>query len=243
MAELFRSLSWLRAIALALIAIGAAGCSAESTRFGETPYASRGGQGEVTGSIPSGQGAPVGHVETRPLPQTSQLPPPQSPERASAVVAGGGRGMASYSPSAAPYNPAAAPATYYPPPAPAPYNPASGPEITGSVAAPASIVRKPTSSGQWSWDGGTAITVAPGETVDSIARRHGVPVAAIMEANSLTSPNAIQAGQRLVIPRHSSSAAAAVPATVPPSTRATESAAPKLAAVSTASASSHAAGP
>ena len=58
------------------------------------------------------------------------------------------------------------------------------------------MVRKPTSSGQWSWDGGTAITVAPGETVDSIAHRHGVPVAVIMEANNLASPNAIQAGQR-----------------------------------------------
>src|SRR5216684_5584276 len=214
LAELFRSLSWLRAIALALITIGTAGCSAESTRFGESPYATRSGQGEVAGSIPAGQGAPVGHVETRPLPQTSQLPPPQSPAGAapvaSGVVAGGGRGMASYSPPTAPYNPPAAPATYNPPPAPVAYNSqpnpaaysptahssAPGSEITGSVVAPASVVRKPTSAGQWSWDGGTAITVAPGDTVDSIARRYGVPVAVIMEANKLASPNAIQAGQR-----------------------------------------------
>src|SRR5260370_9995534 len=130
LAELLRSLSWLRAIALALITIGAAGCSADSTRFG--------GQGEVTGSTPSGQAAPVGHVETRPLAQTAS----------------------------------------------------AGPESTGSVVAPASVVRKPTSSGQWSWDGGTAITVAPGETVDGIARRHGVPVAVIREANNLASPHA-----------------------------------------------------
>src|ERR1700732_1576785 len=97
-AELFRALPWLRASALALIAISAAGCSAETARFGDP----RSGQGEVTGSIPSGQGAPVGHVETQPLPQTSQLPPPQSSARAapvaSPVVAGGGRGMASYRP-------------------------------------------------------------------------------------------------------------------------------------------------
>ena len=258
-AELFRALPWLRAGALALITISAAGCSAETARFGDP----RSGQGEVTGSIPSGQGAPVGHVETQPLPQTSQLPPPQSSARAapvaSPVVAGGGRGMASYSPPAAPYNPPAVPATYSPPqtqaahnppPTPAAYAPASGPEITGSVTAPASVVRKPTSSGQWSWDGGTAITVAPGETVDSIARRHGMPVAIIMEANNLASPNAIQAGQRLVIPRYGSSVAGAA-AVPPPSPHLTAPAAPPVAAapkpapVSTAiaTASPHAGGP
>ena len=256
-AELFRSSSSLRALALALIAVGAAGCSADSTRFGEAPYASRGGQGEVTGSV-SGQGAPVARVETRPLPQTSQLSPPQP--HAEPVVAGGGRGMASYAPPVASYNPPpAAPATYNPPPSPAaysptaynpaPYNPAPAPEVTGSVAAPPSVVRKPTSSGQWSWDGGTAITVAPGETVDSIARRHGVPPAIIMEANNLSSPNAIQAGQRLVIPRYNSSAS--VPAPALPPTRAAVAALtpvaapapPKPAPVVTASASPHAAGP
>ena len=97
-AGLFRSSSSVRAIVLAMIAVGAAGCSADSTRFGEAPYASRGGQGDVTGSI-SGQGAPVGRVETHPLPQTSQLPPPPAAGRRRPVVAGGGRGMASYSPA------------------------------------------------------------------------------------------------------------------------------------------------
>jgi murein DD-endopeptidase MepM/ murein hydrolase activator NlpD len=247
-----RPSSPLRAIALALVTIGVAGCSGES-RFGEGPVA-RGAQGDATGSI--SQGAPVGHVESRPLPQTSQLPPPQTQARAapveSPVVAGGGRGMASYTPPVAPYNPPAAPPTYAPPPAqvaynpppaqaaynapskppvysppayaPASYNPAPGPEFTGSVAAPQvgaapqpvaapqSVVRKPTPSGQWSWDGGTAITVAPGETIEAIAHRHGVPVAVIMEANKLASPNAIQAGQRLVIPRYAAAAAPAAPA-------------------------------
>jgi murein DD-endopeptidase MepM/ murein hydrolase activator NlpD len=116
--------------------------------------------------------------------------------------------------------------------------------MTGSVTAPASVVRKPTSSGQWNWDGGTAITVAPGETVDSIARRHGVPVAVIMEANNLASPNAIQAGQRLVIPRYASPPA--VVAEVSPAPHLSASAAPaaaKPAPAATASAGPHAAGP
>jgi murein DD-endopeptidase MepM/ murein hydrolase activator NlpD len=263
--ELLRALPWLRALALGLIAIGAAGCSGESTRFGEGPYAARGGQGEVTGSVPSGQAAPVGQVETRPLPQTSQLPPQQSPAHAapvaSTVVAGGGRGMASYIPPASTYNPSATPVAYAPPPgpatynsapnaaahSPAAYNPAPGPEITGSVAAPPSIVRKPTSSGQWSWDGGTAITVAPGETVDGIARRHGVPAAAIMEANNLASPSAIRAGQRLVIPRYASSGAAPITHSAAPVATAapvlTAPAAPKPAPALAAIAGPHAAAP
>jgi murein DD-endopeptidase MepM/ murein hydrolase activator NlpD len=259
-----RPLSPLRAIALVLVTIGVAGCSAETGRFGEGPYAAR-GQGDAAGS--SGQGAPVGQVESRPLPQTSQLPPPQTQARSapaeSTVVAGGGRGMASYSPPAAPYNPPATPVAYTPssgpvaynaPPKPAAYAPASynsapGPEITGSVVAPQSVVRKPTSSGQWSWDGGTAITVAPGETVESISRHHGVPVAIIMEANNLASPNALQAGQRLVIPRYGAAAAPA-PATMPASTHtgalAMPPPAPKPTAAAppvTASAGPHAAGP
>jgi murein DD-endopeptidase MepM/ murein hydrolase activator NlpD len=277
LAELFRSSSSLRAIALALITIGAAGCSAESTRFNS-------GQSEVTGSIQSGQAAPVGRVETRPLPQTSQLPPPQSPSREeSGVVAGGGRGMASYSPSAAPYNPPAAPAAYNsppppynprpaaaynPPPSPTAYSPAGyssatyspasynpAPEVTGSVVAPTSVaptsvVRKSGGSGQWSWDGGTAVTVAQGETVETIAHRHGVPVGAVLEANNLASPNSIQPGQRLVIPRYIPSLTA--PATVPTTTHAAEAVAPKLASASStpvpaptysAASSQHAAAP
>jgi murein DD-endopeptidase MepM/ murein hydrolase activator NlpD len=181
--ELVRAWPWRRTMVLALITIGVAGCSAESTRFAENPYGPRTAQAEATGSVPSGQGAPVGRVETRPLPQASQLPPAQAPAHSAPVAS------------------------------PVAYSPASTPEITGSVVAPTSVVRKPAAAGQWNWDGGTAITVAPGETVDGIARRYGVPVSVIMEANKLASVNAIQAGQRLVIPRYNPPLAA--PASVP----------------------------
>src|SRR5215510_12138554 len=69
-------------------------------------------------------------------------------------------------------------------------------EATGSV------LRKPTSSGNWSWDGGTAITVTAGETIDTISRRHGVPASVIMQANNIAAPASLHAGQRLVIPRY-----------------------------------------
>ena len=82
-------------------------------------------------------------------------------------------------------------------------------EVTGSV------LRKPTSSGNWSWDGGTAITVAAGETIDTIARRHGVPASVIMQANNITAPATLYPGQRLVIPRYKSSRVATAPAPRP----------------------------
>jgi murein DD-endopeptidase MepM/ murein hydrolase activator NlpD len=70
-------------------------------------------------------------------------------------------------------------------------------DVTGSVpAAPP----PPT----WTWEGGTAIVVAPGETLETISRRHNVPVSALMQANNLSSPSAVRPGDHLVIPRRSS---------------------------------------
>jgi murein DD-endopeptidase MepM/ murein hydrolase activator NlpD len=65
--------------------------------------------------------------------------------------------------------------------------------------------------------------VAPGDTLDSIARRYGVPASAILQANNLSGPTAIHAGQQLVIPRYKSAnhaaaapkAAASAPAAAP----------------------------
>jgi murein DD-endopeptidase MepM/ murein hydrolase activator NlpD len=184
-----------RAVVLTAVAVGVAGCSADSTRFLENPFASRGAPGEVTGSVPPAQAAPVGRVES------TQLAPPNAGRPASVSsetgVAGGGRGMASYHPTPV-----------------APFTPATPPEVTGSVP---SIVRKPAPSPQYSWDGGTAVTVAPGESIDVIARRHGVPTTAIMQANGLTGPVILRPGQRLVIPRRQqpTQQATATPAPAP----------------------------
>ena len=80
--ELFRSRTWPRWAALAFIAVGAAGCSADTSRFNENPFgvASARRPGDVTGSVPVAQAAPVGRVETKPLAQGSvSLPPPPQP--------------------------------------------------------------------------------------------------------------------------------------------------------------------
>jgi murein DD-endopeptidase MepM/ murein hydrolase activator NlpD len=46
------------------------------------------------------------------------------------------------------------------------------------------------------------VTVGYGETVESIARRHGVPASAILQTNGIRDASQIRPGQRLVIPRH-----------------------------------------
>ncbi|TMI99119.1 MAG: LysM peptidoglycan-binding domain-containing M23 family metallopeptidase [Alphaproteobacteria bacterium] len=86
-------------------------------------------------------------------------------------------------------------------------------EVTGSVSA---HQKQPAQPGPaWSWDGGTAIIVAQGETLDTIARRHGVPASAIMQANNMTHAAQLQPGQRLVIPRVQQPLAAAPPVSAP----------------------------
>jgi murein DD-endopeptidase MepM/ murein hydrolase activator NlpD len=80
-------------------------------------------------------------------------------------------------------------------------------EITGSVAPPAPPPPR------WTWEGGTPITVAPGETLETIARKHNVPVSAMMQANNISNPASVHVGQHLVIPRYRPSPAAYPPAT------------------------------
>jgi murein DD-endopeptidase MepM/ murein hydrolase activator NlpD len=166
-----RSAIWPRLVAISLMGLGAAGCSADSGRFNEGfgSNSSPSSRNDVTGSIP--QTAPAGHIDSRPLPHLAT---------ADDGASGGGHGMGSYQPG-------------------------SG-EVTGSIAA---APPPPT----WTWEGGTPITVGPGETLDTIARQHGVPVAALMQANNITSPAMVHPGEHLVIPRYRSSTVAALPET------------------------------
>jgi murein DD-endopeptidase MepM/ murein hydrolase activator NlpD len=191
--------------AIALIALGLAGCSSEVTRFDDNPFANPFKDApprEVTGSAPAVQSAPSGRIEAQPLTQTQSyqaLPPPepyhQSTLPTSPGTSGGSLGMNSYT-------------------APS--------DVTAAV-------RRAPAAADWQWDGGTAITVAPGETLDSLARRYGVPATAIMRANGLTTAAPLQAGQRLVVPRYNSASVAASPA-VPNRGAAPKAAAPYVVA-------------
>jgi murein DD-endopeptidase MepM/ murein hydrolase activator NlpD len=122
----------------------------------------------------------------RPAPVISApLSAPSSP-----VVAGGGRGMASYTPPSSPI------------------------EHTGSTPAPRSVAATP----EWNHEGGTKIIVGTSDTLDVIARRYNVPSAEILRANGYSGPRLLQPGQQLIIPRRTASAQP--PAlSVPPSTK------------------------
>jgi murein DD-endopeptidase MepM/ murein hydrolase activator NlpD len=193
--EMLRARSWPRAAALVLMTIGVAACSGETSRFNDNPFASRGP--ESTASIPPGQAAPVGRVESGPLPPESAQLSPQAGAPAGSGTAGGGRGLASFHPSQAVASPARPSA-------------AVAPEVTGSVTP------KPAASGHWSRDGGTPVTVGQGDSVDSIARRHGVPASAIIQTNNITAATVIHPGQQLVIPRYVPSPVASA---TPPASR------------------------
>src|SRR5439155_349026 len=84
-------------------------------------------------------------------------------------------------------------------------------DVTGAVSSTHAAGRS-----NWSWQGGTAVMVEQGETLDSISKRYGVPASAIMQANAMTGPASLQPGQRLVIPRYTQNGA---PNLSTPSTR------------------------
>jgi murein DD-endopeptidase MepM/ murein hydrolase activator NlpD len=180
-----RSRTVSRLALLALMSAGVAGCSSDFSRISENPWTSKpqasaqgsAGSSEVTGSV---RPAASSHAASSHKVESAALAPPSQP------TYGGGTGMASYQP---PQQAAAAPA-----PAPAPRA-----EITGSVTTPARPPQQPSSS--WSWDGGTAVVVAQGETIETISKRHHVPAAAIRQANNMGPTTLLQPGQRLVIPR------------------------------------------
>ena len=90
--------------ALALISVVFAGCSADTARFNDNPFATA--QSSQAPQAPAAvAAAPSGRIESAPLPQTYSAAPaaspyPQHASLSSPPVAGGGRGVGSYQPSA-----------------------------------------------------------------------------------------------------------------------------------------------
>lgn len=173
--------------ALALISIVFAGCSADTARFNENPFATAQAPQQAPAPMAA---APSGRIESAPLPQTySAAPAQQYPQHASlssSPVAGGGRGVGSYSPSA-------------------PI------ETTGSVTPPRSVAA---TSGGYTNEGATRIIVGTSDTLDILARRYNVPAAEIMKANRMSGPRQLQPGQSLTIPKRTAGAPAPQPAPI-----------------------------
>ncbi|HEX7103593.1 MAG TPA: LysM domain-containing protein [Nitrolancea sp.] len=71
----------------------------------------------------------------------------------------------------------------------------------GLPSAPGSTGATPTEAAQQSQNGQNGTyTVQPGDTLFSIATKFNVTIDALMKANSITDPTALQANQLLVIP-------------------------------------------
>jgi murein DD-endopeptidase MepM/ murein hydrolase activator NlpD len=160
-----------RGIAVALFAASLAACSSDTDRFNDNPFASRKPAAQHE-ATGSIASAPAGRVESRPL-QSSRLPPPVSRPATVASPSGGvaGGGAGIYQP------------------------PRVAGEVTGTVRA------APKPQPQYDWNGGTPVTVARGETIESISLRYSVPASALMQANGLQPNSSLREGQRIVIPR------------------------------------------
>ena len=168
---------WPRVTALILLGATVAACS-DSARVNNFNFNTRTSQAapppqEVTGSI-APRPVPSGAVMSQPLPA-----PSRPATVAASGVSSGAQGLGAYRP------------------------PVPSAEITGSVSQRvAAAPPPPPPAGHWTWDGGSPVTVGRGESVETIARRYGVPASAILQTNGIASASAVRPGQRLVIPRY-----------------------------------------
>jgi murein DD-endopeptidase MepM/ murein hydrolase activator NlpD len=181
--ELVRAL-YLPRVALALISIGLAGCSADmSTRLSQdsfsNPFASQSG---------AATSAPVS-VEPRELPQ---YPRPQSLAQSSVPT----NATSPTYPAAGTSSSGAARGTTS-------YTPPSQPIKTTGRAAPRSVA-----ANHGSGHGSTTIIVGMKDTLDNLSRRYGVSPAVILQANGYKGPRTLSPGQQLIIPRPTTAAAA-----------------------------------
>ena len=188
--------SWhfVRFGALGLFGLTLAACGNDVSRFNDDPNGNPYRRGEVTNSTQPAYAA-TAQIESRPLGAPSNVN--GTPVYGPAVYGSNG------------YNPP--PQNYSNPPQPG-YQPNYSNAPNSVPAAPAPVSRAPVRNDQeptgtvagrgenWRWDGGTAVTLKPGETVEILSRRYGVPVVAIMRANNLADASLIQPGQRIVIP-------------------------------------------
>jgi murein DD-endopeptidase MepM/ murein hydrolase activator NlpD len=218
---LFRSWSHPQVAVLAVCAVGAAGCSSDTTRFNDSPFAAR---SEATGSVgmPQGQGAPVARVEQ------SQLPPPagsyQTASASSYPVSPGYSGSAGTSGSGAyPTNASYTPPRYSPPASSgvsgggrgmASYAPATSNDIAATPpAAPVRPAfreppRETAASARPAAIGNGVHVVAPGETLIKIAHHYGRSLSDVAKANRISPFANIKIGDELVIPGMQRTAAA-----------------------------------
>jgi murein DD-endopeptidase MepM/ murein hydrolase activator NlpD len=176
-----------RVIAIGLIGGAASGCSSDTIRFSSNPFSNPFGS-----SASSREPTMTGSLAESPRPkprvavQSMPLPAPEP----------------QYQPPPQ-FQPQRAPAPTYRLPSPI--------AKTAALPAPRQPIAASGPAG-WSAHGGTAVIVGPGENLNMIANRYGVPASAILSANRLTSAKQVTAGRRIVIPVYNAEGAPAAAA-------------------------------
>jgi murein DD-endopeptidase MepM/ murein hydrolase activator NlpD len=77
-----------------------------------------------------------------------------------------------------------------------------------AYTAPAYPSERSQSIAGWTAEGGMPIVMAQGETAEIIARRYGIPTAALLKTNGFSSPAQVRPGARLIIPTYNAALAA-----------------------------------
>jgi murein DD-endopeptidase MepM/ murein hydrolase activator NlpD len=98
------------------------------------------------------------------------------------------------------------------------------------ASAPAPVT---SSGGGWTAQGGTAITLSAGDSLNTISQRYGVPPSAILSANGLSSASQVAPGRQVVIPVYSASGQPVQVASRAPSPSAERAPQPKFRLVDT----------
>ncbi|MEO9774967.1 peptidoglycan DD-metalloendopeptidase family protein [Roseibium sp.] len=181
---------------VSLVAAALAGCSGAVERFGESPYYTGNtqnqrdilngadtqptyqdivsGPGGTSAGLPPASSAPIttGSVPNRPS-TVQRAPIPAA--TAQPVVAARPVSVASPAPVAA---------------LPAP-----------EVARPAAVQGARSWKG-WTSAGGTQVQLRQGDSLNSVARRYGVPIQALVAVNGIEDPSKVRPGQNVIIPTY-----------------------------------------
>ena len=191
-ARAFSGLSKM-ALVVAVSGLGAA-CSSDIARFDENPF-----QSQRTASAPvrhdTVAAAPTMRVERAPLSPANDhvvsRPPRPAPVESSPFGENSDPGLTTGSISRGPGFGSSNPPT-----------PAVRQMAMSRPAGSAPVVAS-SGRGGWSATGGTSIQTYPGDTVETLSRRYGVPANAIAQANNFSPGQQLTSGQTVVIPTYS----------------------------------------
>lgn len=217
-ASSFRSRTLSQVAVIALLSGLTAACSADGSRYGSIFTGSTANQKQIIGGTQP-MPAPVDYSYNNNSDVVATPPPARAVSRSDLPPMLPGVQQGSQSVAAAPsYN---SPAPYQ---APRSYTPPA--DTVGSIqsSAPAQVAsaaQPPRRGGAWSTEGGTVVTLGPGETLSSVSRRYGVPIKELARVNNIGNPSQVGSGTQLTIPTYGqgNAAVADAPATQAPQGR------------------------